>query len=100
MFGTRRTRAPRTHHTTGTTTTTTRRRGFGGLFHRTNPNRRAGGYKAALHNPNTTSTGRHHAKHELVAMGRGREAHVPLSVRIKHFLHIGGHRRHTTTRRY
>ncbi|KAG8709465.1 hypothetical protein FRC08_018323 [Ceratobasidium sp. 394] len=91
MFGSRRTARTRT------TTTSTRRGGLGGLFHRKNPNRRAGGFKAALHNPNTTSSGRRHAKHELTAMGRGREAHVPLSVRVKHFLHIGGRR---TTRRY
>ncbi|CAE6496964.1 unnamed protein product [Rhizoctonia solani] len=97
MFGSRRTRAT---HTTPTTHTSTRGRGFGSMFHRTNPNRRAGGYKAALHNPNTTTAGRQHAQRGLRSMGRGREAHVPLSVRIKHFLHIGGHRRHTTTRHY
>ncbi|CAE6414401.1 unnamed protein product [Rhizoctonia solani] len=96
MFGSRRTRATATH----TTHTTTRRGGFGGMFRRKNPNRRAGGYKAALHNPNTTSTGRQHAKRGLRSMGRGNEAHVPLSVRIKHFLHIGGRRHHTTARRY
>ncbi|KAG9126661.1 hypothetical protein FRC07_002534 [Ceratobasidium sp. 392] len=93
MFGSRRTRATHTTHTT----TTRRTGGLGGMFRRKNPNRRAGGFKAALHNPNTTSSGRRHAKRELKSMGRGREAHVPLSVRIKHFLHIGGRR---TTRRY
>ncbi|KAG8748321.1 hypothetical protein FRC10_007712, partial [Ceratobasidium sp. 414] len=62
MFGSRRT------HATHTTHTSTRGGGFGGLFHRKNPNRRAGGFKAALHNPNTTSSGRRHAKHELNAM--------------------------------
>ncbi|KAF8682132.1 Conidiation protein 6 [Rhizoctonia solani] len=94
MFGSRRTRATHTTHTS------TRRGGFSGMFHRKNPNRRAGGYKAALHNPNTTSAGRQHAKRGLRSMDRGNEAHVPLSVRIKHFLHIGGRRRHTTTHRY
>ncbi|KAG8711440.1 hypothetical protein FRC09_020596 [Ceratobasidium sp. 395] len=92
MFGSRRTRATRT-----TRTSTGRSAGLGSVFRRKNPNRRAGGFKAALHNPNTTSSGRRHAKHELKVMGRGREAHVPLSVRIKHFLHIGGRR---TTRRH
>ncbi|KAG8782432.1 hypothetical protein FRC12_020826 [Ceratobasidium sp. 428] len=95
MFGSRRTRATHTTHTTRTSTG--RSAGLGGVFRRKNPNRRAGGFKAALHNPNTTSSGRRHAKHELKVMGRGREAHVPLSVRIKHFLHIGGRR---TTHRY
>jgi len=83
-------RRPRTHVVT-TTTTTTRRRGW---WHRTNPNRRAGGYKAALSNPNTTSTGIHHAKAELRSMGRSREARVPLSTRIKRFFGIRSHRRH------
>lgn len=74
----------RTHHTVGARTTTTRRRRFG----RKDPDRVAGGYKAgeclgsssaldasphavcvaALSNPNTTSTGRRHAKHELKSM--------------------------------
>ena len=44
MFGSRRTRAT---HTTHTTHASTRGRGFGGMFHRTNPNRRAGGYKVS-----------------------------------------------------
>ena len=52
----------RTHHTT---TTTTRSRRRGGLFHRKDRDRVAGGYKAALANPNTTHRGRKHAKHEL-----------------------------------
>ncbi|CAE6455810.1 unnamed protein product [Rhizoctonia solani] len=94
MFGSRRTRVTHTTHAS------TRGRGIGGMFHRVNPNRRAGGYKAALHNPNTTTAGRQHAKRGLRTMGRGREAHVPLSVRIKHFLHLGGRRRHTTTTHY
>ncbi|KAG9100422.1 hypothetical protein FS749_015365 [Ceratobasidium sp. UAMH 11750] len=90
MFGSRRT-------TRSTTTTTTHgshhRRGF---FHRTNPNRRAGGYKAALSNPNTTHEGRKHAKHELQRMGRGREAHVSMGTRIKRALGIRSTpRRHT-----
>ncbi|KAL5487881.1 hypothetical protein ACEPAI_5989 [Sanghuangporus weigelae] len=92
MFG-----SSRKHHTTGTRT---RRGGFfsggsrtgtrRGLFHRTDPDRRAGGYKAALHNPNTTSEGRQHAKHELRTMGRGNEAHghPSLKSRIKHMFGI------------
>ncbi|KAG8925265.1 hypothetical protein FRC03_004804 [Tulasnella sp. 419] len=94
MFGSR----SRTARTSRTRTTTTRR----SFFHRKNPNRQAAGYKAALSNPNTTSDGRAHAKHELKKMGRGREAHVPISTRIKHFLHIRGgrHTRTTRTRRY
>ncbi|KAL5530253.1 hypothetical protein ACEPAF_6510 [Sanghuangporus sanghuang] len=93
MFG-----SSRTHQTTGTRT---RRGGFfsggtsrtgtrRGLFHRADPDRRAGGYKAALHNPNTTGQGRKHAKHELRAMGRGNEAHghPSLTSRIKHMFGI------------
>ncbi|KAG8686861.1 hypothetical protein FRC09_013874, partial [Ceratobasidium sp. 395] len=65
MFGSRRT----TRSTTTTTTTgTTRSRQRRGLFGRTSPNRRAGGYKAALSNPNTTHEGREHAKRELKRM--------------------------------
>ncbi|KAL5527550.1 hypothetical protein ACEPAG_6351 [Sanghuangporus baumii] len=92
MFG-----SSRTHHTTGTRTrqggffsrtprTGTRR----GLFHRADPDRRAGGYKAALHNPNTTREGRKQAKRELRAMGRGNEAHghPSLSSRIKRMFGI------------
>ncbi|KAI0091870.1 hypothetical protein BDY19DRAFT_565195 [Irpex rosettiformis] len=69
----------------------------------------AGGYKAALANPNTTRAGREHAKHELRAMGRGREAHVPLTTKIKRAFGIHStprkarqrernHERFTTTR--
>ncbi|KAI0742145.1 hypothetical protein BC629DRAFT_1686500 [Irpex lacteus] len=79
LFGRRS--SPRTHHTTHTTT------------HK-DPDRVAGGYKAALANPNTTRAGREHAKHELRAMGRGREAHVPLSTKIKRALGI-----HSTPRK-
>ncbi|KAF8520077.1 hypothetical protein JB92DRAFT_2896154 [Gautieria morchelliformis] len=93
MFGMRSSRSRR-HHTTTTTSPRHHRRGF---FHFVNPNRRAGGLKAALHNPNTSSAGRRGAKHELRMMGRGRETHVPLSVKIKHFLGIRSH--HTTRRR-
>jgi len=94
MFG-MTSRRTRHHHTT--TTTAPRRRGF---FHRTNPNRRAGGLKSALHNPNTTSSGRREAKYELRAMGRGREAHVPLSVKIKRMLGIRSRHHHSSARRY
>ncbi|EJD01277.1 uncharacterized protein FOMMEDRAFT_21695, partial [Fomitiporia mediterranea MF3/22] len=80
MFG-----SSRSHHPTGTQ----RRRGFFSpnrnrtersgtrrrFFHRRDPDRVAGGYKAALHNPNTTHDGRRNAKHELRTMGRGNEAH-------------------------
>lgn len=54
MFG-------RTHHETST-----RRRG--GLFHRRDKDRVAGGYKAALSNPRTSREGRKHAKRELKLM--------------------------------
>jgi len=85
MFGSRRT-------TTSTTRASHQRRG---LFHRTSPNRRAGGYKAALANPNTTHEGRKHAKHELKRMGRGNEAHVSMGTRIKRALGIRSTRRRT-----
>ncbi|KZT41136.1 hypothetical protein SISSUDRAFT_1001203, partial [Sistotremastrum suecicum HHB10207 ss-3] len=69
MFGleNRKTRTRRTHHTNNplTTTSSSRNRKW---YQRKNPNRRAGGLKAALHNPNTTSHGRKNAKHELRAM--------------------------------
>ncbi|KAH9962390.1 hypothetical protein BC827DRAFT_1119573, partial [Russula dissimulans] len=48
----------------------------------------AGGYRAALTNPNTTYAGRRHAKRELRLMGRGDEAHVPLMTKIKRALGI------------
>ncbi|KAI6151753.1 hypothetical protein BKA82DRAFT_4386661 [Pisolithus tinctorius] len=48
----------------------------------------AGGYKAALSNPNTTRSGREHAKHELRMMGRERDTHVPLMVKVKRALGI------------
>ncbi|KAI0688544.1 hypothetical protein BC835DRAFT_1238927, partial [Cytidiella melzeri] len=63
-------------------------------FMRKDPDRVAGGYKAALANPNTTRQGRKHAEHELKAMGRGREAHVPIMTRIKRALGI-----HSTPRK-
>ncbi|KDR83520.1 hypothetical protein GALMADRAFT_132961 [Galerina marginata CBS 339.88] len=78
LFGSRST-AHRHHGTT------TRRRG---LFHRRDKDRVAGGFKAALSNPNTTRSGRRHAKHELRAMGRGNETHVPLMTKIKRALGI------------
>ncbi|KZP13083.1 hypothetical protein FIBSPDRAFT_688326, partial [Athelia psychrophila] len=56
--------------------------------HRKDRDRVAGGYKAALSNPNTTHEGRKHAEMELKMMGRGREAHVPLMTRIKRTLGI------------
>jgi len=48
----------------------------------------AGGYRAALTNPNTTHGGRRHAKRELRLMGRGNETHVPLMTKIKRTLGI------------
>ncbi|KAF5393922.1 hypothetical protein D9757_000374 [Collybiopsis confluens] len=56
------------------------------LYHRRNPDHVAAGYKAALANPNTTSRGRKHAKHELHAMGRS--SHVSLMTKIKRTLGI------------
>ncbi|KZS97711.1 hypothetical protein SISNIDRAFT_481609 [Sistotremastrum niveocremeum HHB9708] len=94
MFGleNRKTRTRRTHHTNNplTTTSSARNRKW---YQRKNPNRRAGGLKAALHNPNTTSHGRKNAKHELRAMGRGNEAHVPFSVRVRHWFGMHGNSR-------
>jgi len=84
-------RSHRTHYGT------TNDRHRGGFFHRKDPNRRAGGLKAALHNPNTTSHGRKEAKMKLRAMGRGSEAHVPFSVRLKRLFGIRSHHHH---RRY
>ncbi|KAJ3899000.1 hypothetical protein F5879DRAFT_550928 [Lentinula edodes] len=55
-------------------------------YHRRDPDHVAGGYRAALANPNTTSEGRRHAKHELRAMGRS--THVPLMTKIKRTLGI------------
>ncbi|KAI0347495.1 hypothetical protein BDW22DRAFT_1342274 [Trametopsis cervina] len=80
-------RSPRTSTTKTTRTKRTT------LF-RKDPDRVAGGYKAALSNPNTTHAGREHAKHELKAMGRGREAHVPITTKIKRALGI-----HSTPRK-
>ncbi|KAL1721375.1 hypothetical protein EV715DRAFT_271323 [Schizophyllum commune] len=71
--------------------------------HHKDPAHVTGGYKAALANPNTTSAGRRHAKHEL--RKRGESTHVPLMVRIKRTLGIrstprtstvGGYGHHTT----
>ncbi|KAJ7688358.1 hypothetical protein B0H17DRAFT_1068270 [Mycena rosella] len=55
-------------------------------FYRRDPDRVAGGYKAALSNPKTTRAGRKHAKAELHSMGRS--AHVPLMTKIKRALGI------------
>ncbi|KIJ56581.1 hypothetical protein M422DRAFT_149083 [Sphaerobolus stellatus SS14] len=91
-FGTSSKHRSRGHYAT-TPSRTTHRRNF---LHRKDPNRRAGGLKAALHNPNTTSTGRREAKMKLRAMGRGREAHVPFSVRLKRFFGIRNHHHRRT----
>ncbi|KIY71829.1 hypothetical protein CYLTODRAFT_486941 [Cylindrobasidium torrendii FP15055 ss-10] len=96
MFGFGRTTRPAHSHTT---TTHTKRHS---RWHRKNPDRVAAGYKASLSNPNTTSTGRKHAKHELHKMGRS--AHVPFSVKVKRALGIRSSPRtthaHTTQRHY
>jgi len=65
---------------------TSRKRG--GLFHFRDRDRVAGGYKAALSNPNTTRDGRKHAKRELQLMGRGNEAHVSFMTKVKRTLGI------------
>ncbi|CEL55130.1 hypothetical protein RSOLAG1IB_01138 [Rhizoctonia solani AG-1 IB] len=51
--------------------------------HGRNEQKHVGELKSTLHDPNTTSAERDQAKTELNAMGRGREAHVPMSVRVK-----------------
>ncbi|KAJ7579688.1 hypothetical protein C8J56DRAFT_867667 [Mycena floridula] len=73
----------RHHHSTGTPVTHHRRRHF---WQRRDRDRVAGGYKAALANPNTTRQGRKHAKHELHAMGKS--AHVPFMTKVKRTLGI------------
>ncbi|CAL1701599.1 unnamed protein product [Somion occarium] len=80
LFGSKR----RSHTTSASTSRSGRSRWP--RFGRRDPDRVAGGYKAALANPNTTRTGRKHAKAELQAMGRGREAKLPLMTRIKRAL--------------
>ncbi|KAJ6510210.1 hypothetical protein C8R47DRAFT_1097091 [Mycena vitilis] len=55
-------------------------------FYRRDPDRVAGGYKAALANPKTTHAGRKHAKAELHAMGRS--SHVSFMTKIKRALGI------------
>ncbi|CAE6493522.1 unnamed protein product [Rhizoctonia solani] len=71
----------------GTTTTTAapapaRSRWLKG-HHTRNEQRHVGELKGTLNDPNVTSMERDQAKAELNAMGRGREAHVPMSVRVK-----------------
>ncbi|CAE6478641.1 hypothetical protein ACGC1H_003028 [Rhizoctonia solani] len=51
--------------------------------HTRNEQRHVGELKSTLNDPNTTNMERDQAKTELNAMGRGREAHVPMSVRVK-----------------
>ncbi|TFK43330.1 hypothetical protein BDQ12DRAFT_674789 [Crucibulum laeve] len=91
LFGRRSPRTTTTHARNHRTT----HRGF----FRKDKDRVAGGYKAALSNPHTTRSGRKHAKHELRAMGRGRETHVPLMTKIKRALGIRSSPRRTTTTR-
>ncbi|KAJ6510218.1 hypothetical protein C8R47DRAFT_787828 [Mycena vitilis] len=61
-------------------------RGRRSWFHRTSPDRRAGGLKASLANPNTTRQGRHNAERELHAMGRS--SHVSFMTKVKRTLGI------------
>ncbi|KAL1946733.1 hypothetical protein VTO73DRAFT_14837 [Trametes versicolor] len=101
--------------------TTRRTGGFRARFGRKDPDRVAGGYKAALANPNTTRTGRKRAEHELKAMvcpvtrsrcmedfsdrrafaiqGRGDEAHVPFMTKVKRTLGIRSTPRRERTHR-
>ncbi|KLO06350.1 hypothetical protein SCHPADRAFT_861478 [Schizopora paradoxa] len=95
MFGSRNrtsrtTRAPRRSIFSTDRSRSARRSGGRGFFHRKDPNRRAAGLKAALHNPNTTHEGRREAKDELRMMGRGNEAHghPSLKSRIKRMFGI------------
>jgi len=78
-----------------------RRREGGGLFHRRDRDHVAGGYRAALSNPNTTRAGRRHAKEELRMMGR--DPHVPFMTKLKRSLGIRStprrSRDHVTSRR-
>ncbi|KAE9404496.1 hypothetical protein BT96DRAFT_419345 [Gymnopus androsaceus JB14] len=78
-------------------------------YHRRDVDHVAGGYKAALANPNTTRRGRSHAKQELRAMGES--THVPFMTKVKRTLGIRStprrkreqekhyEREHTSTRR-
>ncbi|KAJ7367906.1 hypothetical protein DFH08DRAFT_946882 [Mycena albidolilacea] len=77
----------------GTSSSTTR--GRRSWFHRTSRDRRAGGLKAALANPNTTHHGRKNAKTELHAMGRS--SHVPFMTKVKRTLGIRSSPRRRTT---
>ncbi|KAF7301622.1 hypothetical protein MIND_00727700 [Mycena indigotica] len=61
-------------------------------FYRRDPDRVAGGYKAALANPNTTRQGRKHAKAELHAMGRS--SHVSFMTKVRRALGIRKTPRH------
>ncbi|KII95945.1 hypothetical protein PLICRDRAFT_87253 [Plicaturopsis crispa FD-325 SS-3] len=79
----------------GTTTTTSHHH-----HHESHRDHQAAGYKAALSNPNTTRSGRQHAKHELKLMGRGREAHVPLMTKIRRALGIRSTPRRERHREY
>ncbi|KAB5594835.1 hypothetical protein CTheo_1650 [Ceratobasidium theobromae] len=52
-------------------------------YHSRNEQKHVGNLKAKLNDSNTTTAERGQAKTELNAMGRGKEAHVPISVRVK-----------------
>ncbi|KAH9482878.1 hypothetical protein JR316_0004978 [Psilocybe cubensis] len=87
-----------TRRTAHTGTVRPARRGF--FSRRPDKDRVAGGYKVALANPNTTHSGRKHAKRELRAMGR--DTHVPFMTKVKRTLGIRStpsRRRTTLTKR-
>jgi len=81
MFG-------RRNHIQVTTDMHTRRGGIRNPFHRRDPDRVAGGFKAALANPHTTRHGRKEAERSLRRMGRGNEIHVPFMTKVKRTLGI------------
>ncbi|KAI5476049.1 hypothetical protein MNV49_000478 [Pseudohyphozyma bogoriensis] len=87
-------RTSRTNRTGGSKLSNMFSRGNG----RSRRQNRVAGLRAARTNPRTTRAGRKEAKRELHLMG-AKSNHVPVSTRIKHFLHIGGkrsNRRRTT----
>ncbi|KAF8211530.1 hypothetical protein K438DRAFT_1958624 [Mycena galopus ATCC 62051] len=77
------------------TSSSSNTRGHRSWFHRSSRDRRAGGLKAALANPNTTHRGRKNAKTELHAMGRS--SHVPFMTKVKRTLGIRSSPRQRTT---
>ncbi|KAG8701348.1 hypothetical protein FRC12_016921 [Ceratobasidium sp. 428] len=51
--------------------------------HGRNEQKHVDGLQATLNDPNTTTVERDQAKTELKTMGRDKEAHVPMSVKVK-----------------